>query len=54
MIKKVKAWAIFKGKTFSHVQFEKENAETWEGYKIIPCTISYSLPLRNKPLKQTK
>lgn len=41
--KTVKAWAIIKGRTFSHVEFDKQTAETWEGFKIVPCIITYKI-----------
>lgn len=41
-VKKLKAWAILtKRNQFSHVVFEKETAETWEGYKVVPALITY-------------
>lgn len=37
----IKAWAILKGTTFSHVEMEKASAETWEGFTVVPCDITF-------------
>jgi hypothetical protein len=49
--KKIKAWAILEGdknNTFSHVAFDKSEAYSWEGFAIVPCTITYTLPCLTK------
>jgi hypothetical protein len=39
----IKAWAVLQKDQFSHVTLHKEEADTWETCRIVPCTITYVL-----------